>query len=91
MSITLSTAPVRQRLLLECAAGVVACRLTSPTFPAGPRSGWTAPRLVRQAARGIDPANGWSAALVSMFVAALPTALLPLSVVVRVQPPIPVQ
>ena len=89
--ITLSMARARQLLLLACAAGFVAYQRTSPTFSPGPGSGWTAPWTGRQADLGIDPANGWSASLVSMFVAALLTALLPLSGVARVQRPIPVR
>ncbi len=88
--ITLSMALAPQLLLLACAAGFVAYQLKLPTFSTGPGSGWTASWTVRQADLGIDPANGWSAALDSMFVAALLTALLPSSGVVRVQRPIPV-
>lgn len=87
--ITLSMARARQLLLLACAAGFVAYQLILPTLSPGPGSGWTAPWTVRQAVLGIDSANGWAAGLVNMFVAALLTALLHLSGVVRVQRPIP--
>jgi nucleobase:cation symporter-1, NCS1 family len=68
------TAPARPLLLLSWAAGFVAYQLTLPTSLAGPGAGWTAWWTARQADLGIDPANGWSASLVSLAVAAVLTA-----------------
>ncbi|TQN44121.1 putative hydroxymethylpyrimidine transporter CytX [Blastococcus colisei] len=70
------TAPARPALLLAWAAGFVAYQLTLPTFFAGPGGGWTAWWSARQAELGIDPANGWSASLVSLAVAAALTTLI---------------
>ncbi|WNV75214.1 cytosine permease [Geodermatophilus sp. DSM 44513] len=70
------TAPARPGPLLAWAAGFVAYQLTLPTFFTGPGAGWTAWWAARQADLGIDPANGWSASLVSLAVAAVLTALL---------------
>ena len=67
------TAPSRPLLLLPWAAGFVAYQLTLPTYFAGPGAGWTAWWSARQADLGIDPANGWSASLVSLAVAAILT------------------
>lgn len=67
------TAPARPLLLLPWAAGFVAYQLTLPTFFSGTGAGWTAWWSARQADLGIDPANGWSASLVSLAVAALLT------------------
>ena len=67
------TAPSRPLLLLPWAAGFVAYQLTLPTYFAGPGAGWTAWWSARQADLGIDPANGWSASLVSLAVAAVLT------------------
>jgi NCS1 family nucleobase:cation symporter-1 len=68
------TAPARPLLLLPWAAGFVAYQLTLPTYLTGPGAGWTAWWTARQADLGIDPANGWSASLVSLAVAAVLTA-----------------
>jgi putative hydroxymethylpyrimidine transporter CytX len=68
------TAPARPLLLLPWAAGFVAYQLTLPTYLTGPGAGWTAWWAARQADLGIDPANGWSASLVSLAVAAVLTA-----------------
>jgi purine-cytosine permease-like protein len=67
------TAPTRPLLLLPWVAGFVAYQLTLPTYFTGPGAGWTAWWSARQADLGIDPANGWSASLVSLAVAALLT------------------
>jgi putative hydroxymethylpyrimidine transporter CytX len=77
------TAPSRPLLLLPWAAGFVAYQLTLPTALTGPGAGWTAWWTARQAQLGIDPANGWSASLVSLGVAALLTALLLLPAALR--------
>ncbi|TFV87102.1 cytosine permease [Blastococcus sp. CT_GayMR20] len=77
------TAPARPLLLVAWAAGFLAYQLTLPTFFAGPGAGWTAWWAARQADLGIDPANGWSASLVSLAVAAGLAALLSLPDVVR--------
>jgi NCS1 family nucleobase:cation symporter-1 len=73
---TSDTAPARLLLLLPWVAGFVAYQLTLPTYFAGVGSGWTAWWTARQGDLGIDPANGWSASLVSLAVAAVLTALL---------------
>jgi NCS1 family nucleobase:cation symporter-1 len=75
---TSDTAPARPLLLLPWLAGFVAYQLTLPTWFAGPGAGWTAWWAARQADLGIDPANGWSASLVSLAVAALLTAVVAL-------------
>lgn len=67
------TAPSRPLLLLPWAAGFVAYQLTLPTYFGGPGAGWTAWWSARQADLGIDPANGWSASLVSLAVAVVLT------------------
>ncbi|GAB3353621.1 purine-cytosine permease family protein [Modestobacter lapidis] len=72
------TAPARPLLLLPWAAGFVAYQLTLPTSFAGPGAGWTAWWAARQADLGIDPANGWSASLVSLAVAGLLTLVVTL-------------
>jgi purine-cytosine permease-like protein len=69
------TAPSRPLLLLPWAAGFVAYQLTLPTYFAGPGASWTAWWSARQGDLGIDPANGWSASLVSLAVAAVLTLL----------------
>ena len=66
-------APARPALLLPWIAGFIAYQLTLPTFFAGTGAGWTAWWSARQEDLGIDPANGWSASLVSLAVAALLT------------------
>jgi len=73
---TSDSAPARPWLLLPWLAGFVAYQLTLPTYFEGLGSGWTAWWGARQADLGIDPANGWSASLVSLVVAAVLTALL---------------
>ncbi|WP_409332958.1 purine-cytosine permease family protein [Trujillonella humicola] len=73
---TSDTAPARPVFLLPWAAGFVAYQLTLPTFFTGPGSGWTAWWAARQQDLGIDPANGWSASLIALAVAAGLTALL---------------
>jgi nucleobase:cation symporter-1, NCS1 family len=80
---TSDSAPARPALLLPWAAGFVAYQLTLPTYFAGPGAGWTAWWTARQTDLGIDPANGWSASLVSLAVAALLTAAVQLPAVVR--------
>ena len=72
---TSDTAPARLVNLLPWAAGFVAYQLTLPTYLTGPGAGWTSWWTARQADLGIDPANGWSASLVSLGVAAVLTAL----------------
>jgi putative hydroxymethylpyrimidine transporter CytX len=66
-------APARPLLLIPWAAGFTAYQLTLPTFFSGAGAGWTAWWSARQADLGIDPANGWSASLVSLAVAAVLT------------------
>jgi NCS1 family nucleobase:cation symporter-1 len=73
---TSDTARARPVFLLPWAAGFVAYQLTLPTWFSGPGSGWTAWWTARQADFGIDPANGWSASLISLGAAAVLTALL---------------
>jgi len=73
---TSDTAPARPVFLLPWVAGFLAYQLTLPTFFAGPGAGWTAWWTARQADLGIDPANGWSASLVSLAVAVAITALI---------------
>lgn len=68
------TARARPLLLLPWAAGFVAYQLTLPTYFDGTGAGWTAWWTARQQDLGIDPANGWSASLVSLGVAAVLTA-----------------
>ncbi|SFL80614.1 purine-cytosine permease family protein [Geodermatophilus ruber] len=77
------TAPARLSLLLPWAAGFIAYQLTLPTYFAGPGAGWTAWWTERQTDLGIDPANGWSASLVSLAVAAVLTALVSLPAALR--------
>ncbi|GIF63453.1 cytosine permease [Asanoa ishikariensis] len=72
---TSATAPARPWLLLPWAAGFVAYQLTLPTFFPDLGQGWTTWWTSRQHDLGIDPANGWSASLVSLAVAAGLTAL----------------
>jgi putative hydroxymethylpyrimidine transporter CytX len=67
------TAPARPLLLLAWVAGFVAYQLTLPTYGVG--SWWTNFWAARQADLGINPANGWSASLVSLAVAAVLPAL----------------
>jgi NCS1 family nucleobase:cation symporter-1 len=73
---TSDTAPARLVLLLPWLAGFVAYQLTLPTYFAGVGTGWTTWWTARQGDLGIDPANGWSASLISLAVAAVLTALL---------------
>lgn len=73
---TSDTAPARLSLLLPWLAGFVAYQLTLPTYFGGPGAGWTTWWTQRQLDLGIDPANGWSASLVSLAVAAALTTLL---------------
>jgi purine-cytosine permease-like protein len=80
---TSQSAPARPWLLLPWAAGFVAYQLTLPTYFAGPGAGWTAWWGQRQADLGIDPANGWSASLVSLATAAVLTVVVCLPVIVR--------
>jgi putative hydroxymethylpyrimidine transporter CytX len=68
-------APARPWLLLPWLAGFVAYQLTLPTFFVGTGAGWTAWWAARQVDLGIDPANGWSASLVSLATAMALTAL----------------
>jgi putative hydroxymethylpyrimidine transporter CytX len=67
--------PARPWLLLPWAAGFVAYQLTLPTSFAGAGQGWTTWWTARQHDLGVDPANGWSASLVSLAVAMALTAL----------------
>jgi putative hydroxymethylpyrimidine transporter CytX len=69
------TAPSRPWLLLPWAAGFVAYQLTLPTYFSGLGSGWTSWWTAVQQRLHIDPANGWSASLVSLAVAMVLTAL----------------
>jgi putative hydroxymethylpyrimidine transporter CytX len=80
---TSESAPARWALLVPWLAGFVAYQLTLPTFFAGTGAGWTAWWGQRQAGLGIDPANGWSASLVSLAVAAALTAVVCLPAILR--------
>jgi len=80
---TSDSAPARPALLLPWAAGFVAYQLTLPTYFSGPGAGWTTWWTARQTDLGIDPANGWSASLVSLAVAVPLTAVVLLPAVVR--------
>ncbi|CAN5854218.1 putative hydroxymethylpyrimidine transporter CytX [soil metagenome] len=71
-------APARPSFLLAWAAGFVSYQLTLPTLFLGTGQGWTQWWVDRQQDLGIDPANGWSASLVSLTVAAALTALVSL-------------
>jgi nucleobase:cation symporter-1, NCS1 family len=82
---TSATAPARLWLLLPWAAGFIAYQLTLPTYFAGPGAAWTAWWGARQADLGIDPANGWSASLVSLAVAAALTVVVALPEALRVR------
>jgi nucleobase:cation symporter-1, NCS1 family len=75
------TAPARPLLLLAWAAGFVAYQLTLPTYGVG--SWWSNFWAARQADLGINPANGWSASLVSLAVAAVLAALFSLPMWLR--------
>ena len=68
----------RPLLLLAWVAGFVAYQLTLPTLFFTTGAGWTQWWTDRQQDLGIDPANGWSASLVSLAVAAALTALVSL-------------
>jgi putative hydroxymethylpyrimidine transporter CytX len=68
-------APARPWLLVPWAAGFVAYQLTLPTAFTGTGQGWTGWWTARQQQLGIDPANGWSASLVSLAVAGVLTML----------------
>ncbi len=76
-------APARIELLLPWIAGFVAYQLTLPTLFFATGKGWTQWWTARQEDLGIDPANAWSASLVSLAVAASLTALVSLPRVVR--------
>ena len=76
-------APARPLLLLAWAAGFVAYQLTLPTLFFTTGQGWTQWWTDRQQDLGIDPANGWSASLVSLAVAAALTALVNLPRLLR--------
>ncbi len=76
-------APARPLLLLAWAAGFVAYQLTLPTLFFTTGQGWTQWWTDRQQDLGIDPANGWSASLVSLAVAAALTALVSLARLLR--------
>lgn len=80
---TSETAPARPWLLLPWLAGFVAYQLTLPTYFDGPGAGWTAWWGDRQADLGIDPANGWSASLVSLAVASGLTVVVCLPAILR--------
>jgi nucleobase:cation symporter-1, NCS1 family len=80
---TSDSARARPVFLLPWAAGFVAYQLTLPTFFGGPGAGWTTWWTARQEDLGIDPANGWSASLISLAVAATLTALLCLPAALR--------
>ncbi|MFB9235633.1 purine-cytosine permease family protein [Plantactinospora siamensis] len=80
---TSDRARARPVLLVPWAAGFVAYQLTLPSALAGAAAGWTAWWGRWQADLGIDPANGWSASLVSLVVAAALTAVVSLPAVVR--------
>jgi NCS1 family nucleobase:cation symporter-1 len=77
------SAPARPLLLLPWLAGFVAYQLTLPTYFAETGAGWTAWWGQRQADLGVDPANGMSASLVSLAVAAVLTALVCLPAILR--------
>ncbi|MGY1750026.1 purine-cytosine permease family protein [Modestobacter sp. SYSU DS0511] len=80
---TSDTAPARLELLVPWIAGFVAYQLTLPTYFAGPGAGWTTWWTERQTDLGIDPANGWSASLVSLAVAVLLTLVVRAPALVR--------
>lgn len=69
------TAPARPALMVVWMVGFVSYQLTLPTYFTGPGQGWTTWWADRQSWVGIDAANGWSASLVSLGVAAVLTAL----------------
>lgn len=71
-------APARPLLLLAWAAGFAAYQLTLPTLFFATGQGWTQWWTDRQQDLGINPANGWSASLVSLAVAAVLTGLVSL-------------
>jgi NCS1 family nucleobase:cation symporter-1 len=68
-------APLHLFALIAWAAGFAAYQLTLPTYFSGPGQAWTAWWTARQADLGIDPANGWSASLVSLAVASAVAAM----------------
>jgi hypothetical protein len=68
---------------LPWAAGFVAYQLTLPTYFAGKGASWTSFWSDRQADLGINPANGWSASLVSLGVAAALTVVVCLPAILR--------
>jgi nucleobase:cation symporter-1, NCS1 family len=86
---TSESAPARPLLLLAWIAGFVAYQLTLPTYFADTGAGWTAWWAGRQADLGIDPANGWSASLVSLGVAAALTVVLCLPAMLRARRRLP--
>ena len=69
------TAPARPALMVVWLIGFVSYQLTLPTYFDGPGQGWTTWWSARQSWLGIDAANGWSASLVSLAVAAVLTAV----------------
>jgi purine-cytosine permease-like protein len=77
------TARGRPLLLLPWLAGFIGYQLTLPTSFDGIGVGWTTWWTARQVGLGIDPANGWSASLVSLAVAAGLTAVFCLPALVR--------
>jgi NCS1 family nucleobase:cation symporter-1 len=76
-------APARPLLLLAWVAGFVAYQLTLPTLFFTTGRGWTQWWTDRQQDLGIDPANGWSASLVSLAVAGTLAALVSLPRLIR--------
>lgn len=68
-------APARPRLIVSWVTGFVAYQLTLPTAFTGAGQWWTEWWTARQQQLGIDPANGWSASLVSLAVAGVLTVL----------------
>jgi putative hydroxymethylpyrimidine transporter CytX len=78
-----TAAPARPALLLPWIAGFATYQLTLPTYFAGAGRGWTDWWTARQQDLGIDPANGWSASLVSLAVAAVLTGIICLPAALR--------
>jgi putative hydroxymethylpyrimidine transporter CytX len=77
------TAPARLPLILAWFGGFIAYQLTLPTSLTGAGQFWTDWWAARQQDLGIDPANGWSASLVSLAVAAALAALVSLPAIRR--------
>ncbi len=67
----------------------MAYQLTLPTYFDGAGAGWTTWWTARQHQLGIDPANGLSASLVSLAVAAVATLLLGAPALLRRRHPAP--